>query len=79
MTDGKIVWIEEGKLGEKASGLAHIWEKRGSDFTARGISKEEIPEFIINAVTIGKSWEFRVIKKHQEMFLNIIIRELECY
>lgn len=53
MTDGKIVWIEEGKLGEKASGLAHIWEKRGSDFTARGISKEEIPEFIINAVTIG--------------------------
>lgn len=27
MTDGKIVWIEEGKLGERASGLAHIWEK----------------------------------------------------
>lgn len=53
MTDGKIVWIEEGTLSGKPSGLAHILEHEG-EFKTIGVSKENIPSFIIDAVTTGQ-------------------------
>ncbi|GEM_PF-2701366 len=54
MPNGKIVWIEEGKLGERASGLAHILDKRENDFISRGISKDKVAEFVIEVITHGK-------------------------
>lgn len=55
MPDGKLVWLEIGKeTGKKGScGLRHI-EKHASDFANVGITKEELPEFIITVLSEGK-------------------------
>ena len=47
---GKIVWLEEGN---NSSGLQHIIDEHPSDFSDIGISKDEIPVFVMNAVTQG--------------------------
>ena len=52
--DGTIVFLEEGKGGKRGSGLAHILEKHQEDFAKRGISPDEIPDAVINAVTQGQ-------------------------
>ena len=52
-SDGKIVWLETGKGGERGSGLSHIVENHGGEFEARGISDSKIPEYIISAVSTG--------------------------
>lgn len=49
----QIVWIEKGTLSGKPSGLAHILEHEG-EFKTIGVSKENIPSFIIDAVTTGQ-------------------------
>ena len=51
---GKIVWLEKGKLGDRASRLAHILDKHSDDFKNQGISKEEIPQYIMMAIKYGK-------------------------
>lgn len=51
--NGQIVWIEKGTLSGKPSGLAHILEHEG-EFKTIGVSKENIPSFIIDAVTTGQ-------------------------
>ena len=51
---GKIVWLEKGKLGDRASGLAHILDKHSDDIKNQGISKEEIPQYIMRAIKYGK-------------------------
>ncbi|MDZ7955657.1 hypothetical protein [Nostoc sp. DedQUE09] len=53
-TDGKIVFLEQGKAGRRGSGLAHILNKHQDDFARRGISQNEIPDAVIAAVTRGK-------------------------
>ncbi len=53
LPNGKIVWVEVGKLTNKPSGLEHIWERHSKEFSSLGISKEEVPEFVINVVTNG--------------------------
>ncbi len=53
MPNGKIVWIEEGKLTDKPSGLAHIWEKHSKEFSSLGIPKNEVPKFVIDVITKG--------------------------
>ncbi len=53
MQDGKIVWIEEGKLTDKPSGLAHILEKHSKEFSSLGIPKNEVPKFVIDVITKG--------------------------
>ncbi len=53
-SDGKIVFLEEGKGGERGSGLQHILEKHLKDFANRGISQEQIPDAIITAIIEGK-------------------------
>lgn len=51
--NGKIVFLEEGKITKRASGLAHILKEHKEDFTIRGISEKEIPDAVIAAVTSG--------------------------
>lgn len=55
MPDGKLVWLEIGKEtgGMGSAGLRHI-EKHAKDFLEIGISKEELPEFIMKALSEGK-------------------------
>jgi len=55
MPDGKLVWLEIGKeTGEQGSaGLRHI-EKHADEFLKVGISKDEIPEFIMTALSKGE-------------------------
>lgn len=47
---GKIVWLETGT--EKA-GLNHIIEEHGSQFNEKGISNDEIPDYIMEAIRQG--------------------------
>lgn len=56
-TDGKIVFLEKGKGKDESrrpSGLRHIIEEHGQDFENKGITKDEIPDIIMEAVTKGK-------------------------
>jgi len=50
MPDGKIVFLESGS---SKAGLQHIIERHGEEFAARGISNEEIPDFIMNTIKNG--------------------------
>ena len=45
-----IVWLEKGHLGDHPSGLAHIIDAHGSDFDKQGISRDEIPQYVMTAV-----------------------------
>ncbi len=54
MSDGKLVWLEKGHLGDKASGFVHVLEEHEQDFLNRGITKDELPEFLLNTIEKGK-------------------------
>lgn len=47
---GKIVWME---TGNNRSGLEHIIDKHGKEFNGRGISNEDIPNYVLEAVYQG--------------------------
>ena len=47
---GKIVWLEEGN---GSSGLEHIIQEHGKEFNGRGISYDEIPDYLLEAVYQG--------------------------
>lgn len=51
---GNIVWLEKGHLGDRPSGLSHILDAHGDDFARQGITKAEIPQYIMTAVKYGK-------------------------
>lgn len=53
-SDGRIIWLETGRSGERGSGLSHIIEEHGKQFNARGISNSELPEYLLQAVSTGK-------------------------
>ena len=53
---GKIVWLEEGN---NSSGLQHIIVEHGNDFNNIGISEEEIPEFVMEAVSQGQIVDYQ--------------------
>jgi uncharacterized protein RhaS with RHS repeats len=48
--NGKLVWLE---TGNEQSGLEHIMS-HANDFAAKGISKDEIVDFIMNALSKGE-------------------------
>lgn len=48
---GRIVFLESG--GARA-GLAHIVAEHADHFAARGVSLDEVPELVMNAVTRGR-------------------------
>ena len=50
-TSGKIVWLEEGN---PSSGFQHIVSGHGREFNGRGIANDEIPDYVLEAVSRGK-------------------------
>ncbi|GIG59576.1 hypothetical protein Lfu02_39480 [Longispora fulva] len=48
--EGKIVFLETGSSN---GGLVHIMEEHGTDFVAKGLSAEQIPDFVLKAATEG--------------------------
>ena len=47
---GKIVWMEEGN---SSSGLQHIVDRHGHEFNGKGISNDDIPNYVLEAVYQG--------------------------
>lgn len=47
---GKIVWLENGNY---RSGLKHIVDEHGRQFNGKGISNDEIPNYVLEAVYQG--------------------------
>lgn len=52
-SDGRIIWLEKGHLGDRPSGLAHILDAHQSNFNDRGIATEDIADFVLSAVAKG--------------------------
>ena len=49
--NGKIVWLEEGN---PTSGLQHIIERHGREFNSKGISNDDIPDYVLEAIYQGQ-------------------------
>ncbi|MFW5444481.1 MAG: hypothetical protein ACKE51_09275, partial [Methylococcaceae bacterium] len=49
--EGRIVFLE---AGNNSAGLKHIVNKHVDDFIKRGITKDQIPDAVMTAVTKGK-------------------------
>lgn len=49
--NGKIIWME---TGNGKSGLEHIITEHGHQFNGKGISNEDIPNYVLEAVRQGK-------------------------
>lgn len=47
---GKIVWLE---TGNSSSGLQHIVDRHGHEFNGKGISNQDIPDYVLEAVYQG--------------------------
>ena len=47
---GKIIWLE---TGTPASGLQHIVDRHGHEFNGIGISNDDIPDYVLEAVYQG--------------------------
>ena len=52
--EGQLVWLENGSAGESGAGLLHILEEHAGDFAAKGIESNQIPEFLMKAVSQGQ-------------------------
>lgn len=62
---GKIVWLE---TGTKRAGLNHIIEEHGSQFCGKGISNDEIPNYIMEAVRQGNIVGYQGKKKPRTIY-----------
>ena len=49
--DGKLVWLE---MGTEGAGLKHIMGRHAEDFAKKGITAEDIPEFLMSAIKYGR-------------------------
>ena len=49
--DGKLVWLENGT---DAAGLNHIITEHADDFLNKGITQEQIPDYVMNALKNGE-------------------------
>ena len=49
--DGKVVWLENGT---DTAGLNHIITEHADDFLNKGITQEQIPDYVMNALENGK-------------------------
>lgn len=47
---GKIIWMEEGN---SKSGLQHIIDRHSKEFNGKGISNDDIPDYVLEAVYQG--------------------------
>lgn len=49
--DEKLVWLENGT---DTAGLNHIITEHADDFLNKGITQEQIPDYVMNALENGK-------------------------
>ena len=49
--EGKLVWLENGT---DAAGLNHIITEHADDFLSKGITQEQIPDYVMNALKNGE-------------------------
>lgn len=49
--NGRTVWLE---TGSDAAGLQHIYKRHEVDFMNKGISREDVPSVIMNALEEGR-------------------------
>ncbi len=54
LDDGKINWVEVGKVGKKGSGLNHIVEHHTNEFAKFGIKSKSIPKLLTKTLKEGK-------------------------
>lgn len=66
--DGRTVWLEKGKSGPGGSGLKHILEKHAKEFQQQGISKKEIPQYLMQAIRHGKIVGYQGHKKDRPIY-----------
>ena len=52
--NGRVVFLEQGTTGRRGAGLRHIIKDHEFEFLQRGISTEQIPEFVMLAVMSGR-------------------------
>ena len=53
-TTGRIIWLEKGHLGKRASGLIHIMHEHKRDFNSIGIQSFQIADFVLSVAAHGR-------------------------
>lgn len=51
LQDGRVVWLEKGS---DSAGLQHIYMRHETEFTKKGISREEVPGVVMSALERGE-------------------------
>lgn len=54
ISNGQLVWLETGGAGKGGAGVLHILEEHATDFAAKGIESNQLPEFLMTAVSKGQ-------------------------
>lgn len=75
LQDGRTVWLE---TGNDTAGLQHIYKRNEIDFSRKGISREEIPAVVMEALehgnivgTNGSANVYRIVREGSEMHVAI--------
>ena len=53
---GKLAWLENGNT---SAGLNHILDQHGKQFNDKGISNEELPHYIMEAINQGRIIDYQ--------------------
>ncbi|MBC1251079.1 hypothetical protein HB765_00480 [Listeria welshimeri] len=70
----KIVWLEKG---HPSAGFEHILIEHGEQFAKQGISKTDLPDFLMTALEKGKKGKWLVIKEKvkDDLFMKLFTME----
>lgn len=75
LPDGRTVWLESGN---DAAGLQHIYKRHESNFADKGISRDQIPVVVMNALergqivgTNGSAPVYRIVENGVEQHIAI--------
>ncbi|MGL5034973.1 MAG: hypothetical protein ACRC6M_14355 [Microcystaceae cyanobacterium] len=79
LSDGRIVFLEEGNIGNRGSGLKHILERHEADFYNKGISKEDIPILLMSGILQNQVVGWRGKRQPRQPIYEIIFKERVYY
>lgn len=65
------MWLENGT---DTAGLNHIITEHADDFLNKGITQEQIPDYVMNALENGKSLDIRE-EVLEDLYMNLHITE----
>lgn len=65
------MWLENGT---DTAGLNHIITEHADDFLNKGITQEQIPDYVMNALENGKSLDIRE-EVLEDLYMNLLITE----